>query len=94
MLPGNIGIVWNCFEMLHVHVFLVTPLGSRHMQEPCTDQHQGGVPIGERTDHTGSSADFSVQAFNDVVCPDSGPVFVVYEFVHEGQLSVMACIVR
>lgn len=75
MLPGNLGVVGNCFEMLHVHVFLVAPLGARHTPELCTDQHQSGIPIGERTDNTGPPADFSVQALNDIVRSDSGPMF-------------------
>lgn len=32
MLFGNIGVIWNAFEMLYVHVFLVSPLGVRHVQ--------------------------------------------------------------
>ena len=27
MLSGNVGIAGNCFEMLHIHVFFVSPLG-------------------------------------------------------------------
>lgn len=62
MLPGNIGIVGDRFEMLHIHVFFVTPLGARHMPEPCTDQHQSGIPIGERANYAGSPANFPVQS--------------------------------
>ena len=61
--------------MLHIHVFFVSPLNTRHMPEPSTDQHQRGVPIGERANYASPPADFAVQAFNDVVRPYSSPVF-------------------
>ena len=31
------------FQMLHVHVFLVTPLSTCHMPESGADQHEGRV---------------------------------------------------
>ena len=31
----NEGIVQSCLQVLHVHVFLVAPLGARHMAQPC-----------------------------------------------------------
>ena len=34
-------------QVLHVHVFLVAPLGTRHVAEPGADQHQGGVAVRE-----------------------------------------------
>ena len=60
--------------MHHVHVFLVAPLGARHVAQPCADQHQGGVAIGECPHHTGAPADLTVQPPNHVVGTDEGPV--------------------
>ena len=54
---GNRGIVHGRLQMLHVHVFLVAPLGARHMAQPRADQHQGGVAIGECSHHAGSAAE-------------------------------------
>lgn len=51
MIPGNIGVIGNCFEVLHIHVFLVPPLGSRRMSESFADQHQCGIPIREKANY-------------------------------------------
>ena len=60
--------------MLHVHVFLVAPLGARHMAQPRADQHQGGVAIGERPHHTGAPTDLTVQPLDHVVGTDARPM--------------------
>ncbi len=60
--------------MLHVHVFLVAPLGTRHVAKPRANQHQGGVAIGECPHHTGAPADLTVQPFNHVVGADARPM--------------------
>ncbi len=36
---GNRGVVQSRLQVLHVHVFLVAPLGARHVAEPGADQH-------------------------------------------------------
>ena len=46
---GNRGVVQSRLQVLHVHVFLVAPLGARHMAEPGADQHQSGVAIEEKS---------------------------------------------
>ena len=56
--------------MLHIHGLLVAPLGARHMAQPRTDQHQGGVPVGERPHHAGPAADLTVQSLDYVVGAD------------------------
>ena len=61
--------------MLHVHVFFAAPLGARHMAEPGTDQHQGGVAIRECPHHAGTPTDLTVQPLDHVVGADAGPVF-------------------
>ena len=71
---SNRGILNGCLQMLHVHVFLVAPLGARHMAESGADQHQGGVAIGERPHHAGSAADLAVQPLDHVVGADARPV--------------------
>ena len=71
---GNRGVVQSRLQVLHVHVFLVAPLGARHMAEPGADQHQGGVAIGECPHHTGPSADLTVQPLDHIVGTDARPM--------------------
>ena len=61
--------------MLHVHVLLVAPLGTGHMAQPGTDQHEGGVAVREAAHHTGTAADLPVKPFHDVISTDTGPMF-------------------
>ena len=72
---GNRGVVQSRLQVLHVHVFLVAPLGARHMAQPRADQHQGGVAVRERPYHPRPSADLTVQPLDHVVGTDAGPVF-------------------
>ena len=58
---GNRGVVQSRLQMLHIHVFLVAPLGARHVARPRADQHQGRVAIGERPHHAGPAADLPIQ---------------------------------
>ena len=62
--------------MLHIHVFLVAPLGAGHMAQSGTDQHEGRVAVREGLHHAGTSADIPVQPFNHVVRADPGPVLI------------------
>ena len=71
---SNGGVLEGHLQVLHVHVLLVAPLGTNHMAQPCTDQHQGRVAVREASDHTGAAADFPVQPFNDIIGADAGPV--------------------
>ena len=71
---GNRGVVQSRLQVLHVHVFLVAPLGARHMAEPGADQHQGGVAIGECPHHAGAPTDLTVQPLDHVVGADAGPM--------------------
>ena len=71
---GNRGVVQSRLQVLHVHVFLVAPLGARHMAEPRADQHQGGVAVRERSHHAGSAADLPVQPLDHVVGADTRPM--------------------
>ena len=61
--------------MLHVHVFLVAPLGACDMAQASADEHQGGIAVREGTDHSCPSSDLAVQPFNDIVRADPRPVF-------------------
>ena len=70
----NGGVLKGRLQVLHVHVFLVAPLGTSHMAQPSTDQHEGGVAVREAAHHTGTAADFPVQPLNDIVGPNAGPV--------------------
>ena len=71
---GNRDVVQSRLQMLHVHVLLVAPLCSRHMTQPCTDQHQRRVPIEERSRRTCPAADLTVQPFDHIVGADTRPV--------------------
>ena len=42
---GNRGVVQSRLQVLHVHVFLVAPLGTGYMAQPGTDQHEGRVAV-------------------------------------------------
>lgn len=61
--------------MLHIHVFLAAPLGTGHMAQPGTDQHEGRVAIWETAHHTGAAADLPVEPLNDIISADASPVF-------------------
>ena len=71
---GNEGVVQIRLQVLHVHVFLVAPLGARHVAEPGADQHQGGVAVRECPYHPRPSADLTVQPLDHVVGADACPV--------------------
>ncbi len=46
-LAGNRGILKGCLQALHVHVLLVSPLGTCHMPQLSADQHESGVAVRE-----------------------------------------------
>ena len=71
---GNRGVVQSRLQVLHVHVFLVAPLGTCHMAQPRADQHQGGVAVRECPHHPRPSADLTVQPLDHVVGTDAGPM--------------------
>ena len=71
---GNRGVVQSRLQVLHVRVFLAAPLGTCYMAKAGTDQHQGGVAIGEHPRHAGSAADLAVQPLDHVVGADARPV--------------------
>ena len=68
---GNEGGVQRRLQVLHVHVFLVAPLGARHVAKSGADQHQGGVAVREHSYHAGSAADLTVQPLDHVVGADT-----------------------
>ena len=84
---GNRGVVQSRLQVLHVHVFLVAPLGARHMAEPGADQHQGGVAIGERPYHPRPSADLTVQPLDHVVGADACPMLA-------GKVTIGQCLLN
>ena len=71
---GNEGVVQSRLQVLHVHVFFTAPLCARHMAEPGTDQHQGGVAVRECPHHPRPSADLTVQPLDHVVGADARPM--------------------
>ena len=90
---GNRGVVQSRLQMLHVHVFLVAPLGARHMAEPGADQHQGGISVRECPHHTSASADLTVQPLDHIVGTDAGPVFAGKIAVGQRLLNAMRGVV-
>ena len=74
-LASNGDVLNSRLQVLHVHVLLVAPLGTSHMAQPGTDQHESRVTVRETANHTGAAADLPVQTFNDIVGADASPVF-------------------
>ena len=64
---GNGGIVKGRLQMLHVHILLVAPLGTGHMAQPGTDQHEGGVVVREDAYHTDPAANLPIRPLNHFV---------------------------
>ena len=71
---GNRGVVHDRLQVLHIHVFLAAPLGTRDVSQPRADQHQGGIAVRERPHHAGPAADLAVQPLDHVVGADACPV--------------------
>ena len=86
---GNGGVVQSRLQVLHVHVFLVAPLGTRHVAEPGADQHQGGVAVRECPCHPRPSADLTVQPLDHVAGTDARPVFAGKIAVGQGLLNAV-----
>ena len=84
---GNRGVVQSRLQVLHVHVFLVAPLGARYMAKAGTDQHQGGVAVRERPYHSRPSADLTVQPLDHVVGTDARPMLA-------GEVTVGQCLLN
>ena len=84
---GNRGVVQSRLQVLHVHVFLVAPLGARHMAQPRADQHQGGISVRECPHHAGSAADLTVQPLDHVVGADARPMLA-------GKIAVGQCLLN
>ena len=53
---SNGGVLKGRLQVLHVHVLLIAPLGTSHMAQPGTDQHEGGVAVREAAYHAGTAA--------------------------------------
>ena len=71
---SNRDVFLSRLQMLHVHVFLVAPLGTGNMAQSGTDQHQGRIAIREGAHHSSTAANLPVQSFNDIIGTDSGPM--------------------
>ena len=84
---NNRGVVHDRLQVLHIHVFLVAPLGARHVAKPGADQHQSGVAIGECPHHPRPSADLPIQPLDHIVGTDARPVFA-------GKIAVGQCLLN
>ena len=84
---GNRGVFQSLLQMLHVHVFLVAPLGASHVAQTGADQHQGGVPVRERPHHPRPTADLTVQPLDHIVGTDAGPMLA-------GKIAVGQCLLN
>lgn len=56
------GLISESFQVLHAHVLLVTPLGTSHVSQSGTDQHQGGIAVRESANDPGASSNLAIQA--------------------------------
>lgn len=65
----------------------VTPLGTGHMAQPGTDQHEGGITVRETAHHTGAAADLPVEPFNDIISTDAA---IIWRGIRCLQLSLQA----
>ena len=61
------GLLKGRLQVLHIHVFLVAPLGASYIPQPGTDQHESGVAVWEGSHHTGTAADLPVQQLETIV---------------------------
>ena len=64
---SNGGLLKGRLQVLHIHVFLVTPLGAGYMPQPGTDQHESGVALWEGSHHSSVAADLLVQPLEKIV---------------------------
>ena len=92
---SNRGILKGRLQVLHVHVLLVAPLGTGHMAQPGTDQHESGIAVRKTTHHTSPATDLPVQPFNDIIGADTSSVFagkiaVIQRFVNS-ILHLLGC---
>ena len=87
------GVLKGSLQVLHVHVFLVAPLGAGHMAQPGTDQHEGGVAVRETAHHTGTASDLPVEPFNNIVGSDASPVFAGKIAVGRRRICIVAKII-
>ena len=72
---SNGGILNGSLQVLHIHVFLVAPLGARHMAQSGTDQHKSGITVRKTAHHPGAAADLPVESLKTIVSADACPVF-------------------
>ena len=72
---SNGGALNGSLQILHSHVLLVAPLGTGHMVQPSTDQHESGITIWETPHSTSAAAYLLVQTFNEIIGADASPVF-------------------
>ena len=71
---SNQSTVFNKNEMLHIHIFFVAPLRTGNMAQASAYQHESGVAIGKCADHPCSAANFTVEAFDNVICANPCPM--------------------
>lgn len=62
--------------MLHIHIFLATPLYTGNITEPCANQYENEIAIGEGSYYAGTATNLPVEAFDDVVGADASPVLI------------------
>ena len=74
-------------QPVHLQIAFGSPFGSCHMPQSCRYQHQGALPIGERTDHARSSTDLPHRSFQWVVGAQAAPVFGRHRIVAQRLLD-------
>ena len=91
---SNGGVFKGSLQMLHVHVFLVAPLGTGHMAESGTDQHEGRIAIRESAHDPGAAADLPVETLDHIVGADPCPMFVGELTVSQGFFHTVLYLLR
>ena len=71
---GNRDVLNRRLQMLHIHVLLVAPLGTRHMAQAGADQHKGRITVRESAHHTSAATDLPVKSLNDIIGADPSPM--------------------
>lgn len=63
MKSVSIGDIRNgSFQVHHIHILLVSLLGTAHMAQPVADQHKGGTALRKGSHYTGTTVDPPVYA--------------------------------
>mgnify|MGYP007005324677 CR=1 FL=1 len=85
-------------QVLHIHVLLVAPLGSCHMTQPGTYQHQCRISVRERADYPRPAPDLPVHPLDYIVGSDLRPMLrgkvTVGQSFLDASLNLLRCLCK